>query len=222
MNKLTLSPSQIILLLANIVPILGVLFWNWDLANILLLYWAETAMIAISALVKIFSYPSASYSFNKKPLKTKSKMGIFLLKILFCSFLLLHMGGFMAAHLGFLFAVLSSKEYLPTELSLEVILNAFQAQRIALYSLCFSHAFSLVYNYFIKGERYIIKDDNFMIAPYKRIMLFHITLIIGAWIIATTKSGALMLTFFIMLKILVDLRSHTKEHKHLHANKISL
>jgi hypothetical protein len=41
-----LRPSVLILVAANLVPLVGVIFWGWDAFVLLMLYWLETAVIA--------------------------------------------------------------------------------------------------------------------------------------------------------------------------------
>jgi hypothetical protein len=44
--RLLLRPSVLILVAANLVPLIGVIFWGWDAFVLLMLYWLETAVIA--------------------------------------------------------------------------------------------------------------------------------------------------------------------------------
>lgn len=42
-----LYPSTLILVAANLVPLLGIAFWMWDVFLLLSLYWMETAVRAV-------------------------------------------------------------------------------------------------------------------------------------------------------------------------------
>jgi hypothetical protein len=47
------SPSGLVLVAANLMPLVGVFYLGWDLANVMVLYWAESAVIGFYTAVKI-------------------------------------------------------------------------------------------------------------------------------------------------------------------------
>jgi len=53
MARYLLLPSTLILLAANLVPLIGVFMWGWDAFVLLVLYWLETAVIAFWTVVRI-------------------------------------------------------------------------------------------------------------------------------------------------------------------------
>ena len=46
--RAVLKPPALLLLAANLIPLVGVLVWGWDAFVLLMLYWLETAVIALS------------------------------------------------------------------------------------------------------------------------------------------------------------------------------
>ena len=44
---------QIALLLANLIPVFGVLYLDWDVGSIIVLYWAENLVIGFYTILKI-------------------------------------------------------------------------------------------------------------------------------------------------------------------------
>ena len=60
MARYLLQPSSLILIAANLVPLVGVIFWDWDAFVLLMLYWLETAVIAFWTVVRIATLPRAS------------------------------------------------------------------------------------------------------------------------------------------------------------------
>lgn len=46
--------SLIALLLANVLPIIGVVYWSWNLTVIMVLFWLENLIIGVYAILKIF------------------------------------------------------------------------------------------------------------------------------------------------------------------------
>jgi hypothetical protein len=71
--------SVIALVAANLYPLVGVLLLDWDLASIMVLYWAESAVIAFFTVLKIAVVGQ-------------------LIAILAVPFFISHFGAFMAAH----------------------------------------------------------------------------------------------------------------------------
>jgi len=50
-----LTSSAIFLILANVVPIFGVLYWGWDATAILVLYWLESVIMGLLNVPKILA-----------------------------------------------------------------------------------------------------------------------------------------------------------------------
>lgn len=57
-----LQPSVLILVAANLVPLVGVIAWGWDAFLLLMLYWMETAVIAFWTVVRIAGLPPRAVS----------------------------------------------------------------------------------------------------------------------------------------------------------------
>jgi hypothetical protein len=51
------QPFDLIVLAANLVPLIGVLAWDWDAFVLLMLYWLETAVIAFWTVARIACLP---------------------------------------------------------------------------------------------------------------------------------------------------------------------
>lgn len=49
--------STLIALAGNLVPLAGILYWNWDPFQLLMLYWMETVIVAGFALARIGAVP---------------------------------------------------------------------------------------------------------------------------------------------------------------------
>src|ERR1700738_2592364 len=52
-----LYPSTLILVAANLLPLVGVAFWHWDAFLVLMLYWMDTAIIAFWTMARIAMTP---------------------------------------------------------------------------------------------------------------------------------------------------------------------
>jgi hypothetical protein len=58
---------------SNFIPLFGVLFWDWTIESILFIYWWETLIIGLFAILKIFF---ARFHNEGKPNWIVTKMGI--------------------------------------------------------------------------------------------------------------------------------------------------
>ena len=80
------SPTTSVLIAVNLLPVAGAVFWDWDLGQMMLLYWAESAIIGFFNLCKI------------------AVIGRWF-ALLAGPFFLGHFGGFMAVHFLFLYEI---------------------------------------------------------------------------------------------------------------------
>jgi len=102
MARYLLRLPTLILLAANLVPLVGVLFWQWDGFLLLMLYWMETAVIAFWTIVRILMMPPESLSELKwgTGAQVTSRLGT-------AAFFTFHAGIFMAVHFLFLWELFS-------------------------------------------------------------------------------------------------------------------
>jgi len=97
-----LQPSGLILLAANLVPLVGVILWGWDAFVLLMLYWLETAVITFWTVVRIATMSRDALGMMKFEGQRgpPSPIGMAL-------FFTAHAGLFMAVHFLFLWALFS-------------------------------------------------------------------------------------------------------------------
>ena len=111
----------------------------------------------------------------------------------------------------FIFGLFIEKEGVSA--SIPEVLVIFKSMWIAITALLISHGFSFKQNFIDKQEylRLTIKDQ--MHKPYNRIMIMHVTLIIGGFLVLALDSRLLALMLLIALKVIVDMKSHIREHE---------
>jgi len=63
---MTQRPSTRVLILANLVPVAGVLLLQWDVLTILLLYWAENVIIGVINVFRMICAPLHTFSAPKR------------------------------------------------------------------------------------------------------------------------------------------------------------
>jgi Family of unknown function (DUF6498) len=101
LNQL-LQPSALILFAANMVPLVGVIFWDWDAFMLLMLYWLETAVIAFWTVVRIATMPSNALGDIRFEGSDRPATPLAL-----AAFVTLHAGIFMGVHFLFLWELFS-------------------------------------------------------------------------------------------------------------------
>ncbi len=186
--------SVIPLVFANAVPLFGVLLFDWSLFHVLFLYWLESAVVGFYNILKL--------------IKVGGFMSIFLVP-----FFVVHYGGFMVVHLAFIFGLfapeLSHASLFPPR---DVVLSLLTAVALPFVVLLVSHGVSFLHNFIGKREYERTNVGKQMHAPYRRIILMHVTLIFGGWLIMLSGEPVLGLAFLVVIKTITDLRAHLKEH----------
>jgi hypothetical protein len=94
-----------------------------------------------------------------------------------------------------------------------ILLTIPPAVRLAIILLFISHGISFVYNYFIKGEYAHAKIKKLMGQPYARVFVMHITIIVGGFGLMALGSPVALLLVLVILKTIIDLKLHLREHK---------
>lgn len=175
--------SLLVLILANLVPLAGVYVFGWDLGELLILYWAETGIIGCYTILKMF--------FAAGPTPWPPVLE----RLFMIPFFTIHFGGFMLGHGIFLFLL-----FVKTPI-LEFLPNL----ALPLFLLLLSHGFSFMANYIIPKEYLRAKANELMFAPYGRVVLMHVAIILGAFL-------GLPLVLLVLGKIIVDVKAHLQEH----------
>lgn len=201
--------SPIVLIAANVFPLIGVFLWNWDAAAIVIFYWSENLIIGALTLVKMLHCSLIFGWFGG-------------------AFFLIHYGGFCAVH-GMLAASLMGLDIgepfdeigLPfflvfVELLIGVvrgILAAAPADWIwGFIAIAVSHTFSTMINYFGRREYVDQTTQKLMMAPYRRIVVLHLAILFGGWGVVALGSPLPLLVILIVGKTMLDLRMHLREH----------
>lgn len=201
---------------ANVIPLFGAVFWDWDAFNIVLLYWAENLAVGFYNILKI--------AFAKVPHPAAHLRKMFLIP-----FFTIHYGGFTGVHGLFVLSLFKESEppfhsgdrwpcfLVFVQMLLNVIRQAYSimspAMKYALTALFVSHGVSFVYNYLLKGEFASASPQKLMASPYGRIVVMHIAIIAGAFLTVAIGSPLGVLAVLIVLKTGIDVKLHLREHK---------
>jgi hypothetical protein len=189
-----MSPSGLALVAANLIPLAGVLFFGWSLANVMVLFWAESAVIGFYTILKLAVVGRAWSVFS-------------------ILFFIGHFGGFMALHLGFIYALFVRGVNAAGAESVRAALVAvFAPVWLSLIGLVISHGISF-YSNFIRGREYLSETtQRLMSGPYSRIVIMQLTIIFGGWVVQMLRSPVPALAILVLLKISADFSAHRSEH----------
>ncbi len=189
---------------------LGVLFFDWDVGALIVLYWSENLVLGAYNILKMATVGGLSAVFPSV-------------------FFLIHYGGFCAVHGFFIFSFLFDAPsafgddppwplfLVFLQLLLDVIEQVFAlAPRewiIAFIGLLISHGYSFVSNFLVTNERDNATVKSLMSAPYKRIVVLHVSVIAGGFAVASMGEPLLLLIILVVLKTAMDIALHIREHQ---------
>lgn len=215
-KKDLLDIPVISLLIANAIPLWGVIFLDWDAFYIVLLYWAENLVIGFYNVLKM------AFAAVPNPIANLGKL--FLIP-----FFIIHYGGFTAIH-GFFVLALFHKGQGPSMdgmnwpcflVFVQILFNVSKYMysvvptqvKLVVLALFLSHGVSFVQNYLLKGEYKTARPDKLMGSPYGRVFVMHIAIIAGGFLTMAVGSPVLLLIVLVILKTVLDVNLHNREHK---------
>jgi hypothetical protein len=192
------------LVVANLVPLLGVLFAGWDAFAIVLLFWAENLVIGFYNILKMIfvKIPAAPKRGRNEFGPIPPPPGI---RYFFIPFFTIHYGGFTAAHLVFILAIFHRP--IGSALTLGMLWPVL--------GLFVSHGISFVANFLIRGERERTDLGTLMFQPYLRIGIIHAAVIVGGFYGDKLGSTLPVLVVLIGLKTVLDVVLHLWEHRRI-------
>lgn len=199
-NKSLLNLSAIFLIIFNSVPLLGVIFFNWSLFNVLFLYWAENLVIGFYNVLKMSKaqgIDSGKSIIEPKELNRKSYL---------IPFFIFHYGMFTLVHGIFLVSIFG----LSNIFSISIL--------IGIVSLFISHGISYIGNFIQKEEYKIVSPGTLFGQPYSRILIMHVVVLFSGFVIQRFDLPILSVVLLVILKTITDLKLHQLEHKKFQAN----
>lgn len=220
LQKKYLSDVPLIALVtANTVPLYGVLFVGWDAFAVVALYWSENLIVGFYNIIKMAIVKADG------PMEHLSKL--FLIP-----FFIFHYGAFCAVHGFFVLAMFAGMAKqgktgssgpiadgglffmsLLYAVIKQLLLVMTPTQLICVGALALSHGVSFVYNFLIKNERGKADVKSLMGSPYSRIVVMHIAIIFGAFLMMVLKTPASIVIVLVIMKTYVDIKLHLHEHK---------
>jgi len=196
-----LTVSGVVLIAANLVPLVGVLFLGWTLFATLLLFWVENVTVgAFSVLQMLTARPRDPLSWG--------------LKLFMVPFFIVHYGIFTTVHGVFVMSIFGDA---PAKVSQTpaAFYHAVQATGIgaAALALLLSHGVSFMLNYIGQGQYRTAVLPVLMMRPYGRVMVLHVVILLGGFLVQLAGSPVPALALLVVLKTGLDLGAHLREHQ---------
>lgn len=218
LNQLWSLPVLLIVL-ANLIPFAGVLFWGWDVFVLLMLFWLETAVFAFWTMVGVLlGRPDTDAETEK------DGIGGRIITVLFFT---LHSSLFMIVHFIFLWVMFAGswrhRIHSPQEFWSQIVIGS--GIWLPLLASFVSHGISV-----IAARRMAPLADAAPVLPdktksvqegfsgaavgqlYGRVVVLHVAIIVGAFLSEKFGSMAPFL-LLILLKTIADVRLHILAQK---------
>jgi len=198
--------SIFLLIAANLLPLIGVLFFGWRVFPILLLFWLENIIAGLFNLPRIwFSRGDKEHS------HLRSK------KITSMLFFSIHYGIFTLVHGIFVMALFGPDSLKQGSISVQEVFYLIGQYHLqwALLALFISHFFSFMNNYLGKQEYQQVSIKQLMNEPYARVIILHLTILGGGFVLTALGQPVWGVVLLLVIKTIIDVRAHNKRHQRL-------
>lgn len=203
--KQKITTTDTLFILVNLVPLVGVWFYNWDPTEIFIIYCFETLIVGIMTVVKLF----ITTLFKKKDElenggSTSQVSGYF-----FIFFFIIHFGFFVFVQMTIFLSIISI-EGLKGGPSAFFKLISNPTQYIGNVGILLILMFFVTYGFavikdFILPQKYkTVSMAETMFSPYGRIFVQQFVVIIGSFILLFNASKIFIL-IFVITKIFFEL-----------------
>ena len=193
-----ISLSGFVLILANIVPIIGVLFFDWAPMDVIFIYWLETLFVGFFNIIKMIFAPEK----------------FIIYKFIFIPLFILIFGAFQVFQGVFILKVIP---YLIQQFTGEYIEIVILGYADYLFwpslALLLSHLFSLIWNFFLMKEYKTADMSILMVKPVPRVFFQQCIAVFGCFGLLISNSPFVLMILVILAKIYIDLKAHLKSHQ---------
>ncbi len=183
---------------ANMIPIPGVMLWEWNLYDLLALWWGETLLLVVVSLLRVFA---ARGSEDSPPRGGRWPGALFFL---------FHFALFAAVHGFFVFTLIGEKDFwnYPPIAFLLMLIEVFGRFGGILALFFLAHFVVFAWNDFaLRGYRRTDPHD-ILLQPYPRAVLLHIAILFSAFAIELAGPNLWLLLGLVAGKAILDLAFH--------------
>lgn len=203
--------AVVALVVANAIPLAGVLFLGWNVWTILIVYWIENGVVGVFNVLKMIKaqgIPDGAQSkwlINGRPAGDAGKLSTI-------PFFVMHYGIFWTVHGVFVTTLPVFGGISGDGVDLIAGIQPWSIV-LATVALLTSHAVSYWFNFLGRGEYLRVSAATQMFAPYGRLIVLHLTIIVGALAIGITGAPAAAVGILVVGKTVMDVGFHLAEHR---------
>jgi hypothetical protein len=193
-------PSAYVLLATNAIPLVGVVLHNWTVFQVLLLYWSENVVVGgFNVLRMLAAQPKSEITWAGK--------------LVLIPFFIVHYGMFTFVHGMFVVGLFGGGATRLGGFSYHTLLSAVSGAglTVPVAALVASHGFSFFHNYLAGGEYQRVLLPQLMFQPYGRIVVLHLTVLLGGFLVMALGSPVAAIVLLVGLKTAIDLGAHLRE-----------
>ena len=196
------QPSVIALILANLVPVFGVVFLHWEVFPLMFLFWSENLIVGVFNVLKMLT---------ANPSSPVSWIG----KLFIIPFFCFHYGMFTFVHGMLVMGFFGGTKISHTPMNVASLWRVVQENQLgwAILGLTVSRGISFLTNYIGKGEYRRASLQQLMSQPYGRILVMHFTILFGGFMMMALHSPMWGLILLVVFKTIMDLNGHTGDRK---------
>ena len=184
--------SDLFLIVAlNLLPIAGVIFWDWRVFDIIFLYWIENLIIGAFSALRMVARP------YRHPID-------WIFPLLLTPFFVLHYGAFCWGHGLFVISMFSEPG--APDMSISAAVFAALEDNSMLIAVLALMALQAI-DWLRDTARHGLGADGvreLMVAPYRRIMVLHLTILFGGFAVLSLGEPVTGLLLLIALKTASD------------------
>jgi hypothetical protein len=200
-----ITPVAAVLILSNLVPLAGIVWWGWDVFILLCLYWLETAVIGFWTILRVAALSQAPGKATARGIA--GGLGL-------AGFFTVHAGLFMTVHMVFLVVLFGggwtgrihdARDFI----RLIVIGSGLWIPLLALFAGQGALFVNDAVNRFVFGKAPADAGAGEIVGGfYKRIVLMHVAILGGAFV-AQAIGNAAPLIVLVLLKIALEIALQT-------------
>jgi hypothetical protein len=199
MFKRTLTQSDIFLIAANLLPVIGVWFFGWDPKEVFIVYCLETIIIGLFNLLKM----GIATAYRKTDIWYNAGTQTRVSGIVFMLFFLVHYGVFVAIQMGLFFGVSGIGD----QYNIGFFSFFFKWPQligkdawIMIGAFIISYGYKTVSEFLVTGQYKVVPLSLLMFQPYARIFVQQVTVILGSMFLVF-GAGKIFILVFALVKI---------------------
>ncbi|HEY8199178.1 MAG TPA: DUF6498-containing protein [Candidatus Limnocylindrales bacterium] len=190
------------LVVGNLIPLVGVLMLGWQVGVVLGLYWLENGIVGAINCVKMAMAQGDGPAGRN-------------LKLTQIPFFVIHYGLFWFVHGVFVgvIATIGTDAAIGGGFGLAAVETDPLAILVAVVGLATGHLVSFWVNFVGKGEYRTVTVTRQMAAPYGRMVVLHMAIVFGGFLIALLGSPEGPIIVLVLGKTVLDLNYHLRDRE---------